>query len=380
MFVRRADGVVSRVERLELAAGLPRALEQLDVRLGAVAALRIRDPVELRLDLLEPPRLGLERGEEGGEVARRLAEAEGDVAELLGGALELRRERRGRSQRPLRVGGKRCRAVAVLRGKGVSGRRVRGGQLGHVPVPLTLGPQPVFGARLETVGRVDERAKLLEPGALGLRAGGELGVAAAGGEEVAPGGARFGAASKLLVADEGVEDVELVGRPREPALFELAGHGDQALAGRGQVLAGRGATPRIGAGAAVGEDAAGDDETLLVVRAQVGEALETVLVEQAVRQVELGLDVRVVRARPDEARVGAGAEQEPDRLREDRLAGAGLARDRVQAGRELELGLVDQDEVLDSQPAQHRRHATAGNPTGTIVAFGRQERAPRAGT
>ena len=38
---------------------------------------------------------------------------------------------------------------------------------------------------------------------------------------------------------------------------------------------------------------------------------------------------------------------------EDRLAGARLARDRVQAGVELELGLPDQDEVLDAQPAEH---------------------------
>src|SRR5207248_4558306 len=44
---------------------------------------------------------------------------------------------------------------------------------------------------------------------------------------------------------------------------------------------------------------------------------------------------------------------EPDRLREDRLAGPGLARDRVQARPELEFGLADQDQVLDAQPAQH---------------------------
>ena len=64
------------------------------------------------------------------------------------------------------------------------------------------------------------------------------------------------------------------------------------------------------------------------------------------------------------------AEQQADRLREDRLARAGLAGDRVQPGRELELGLADEDEVLDAQSAQHpiecrerRRTATIG-PSG----------------
>ena len=55
----------------------------------------------------------------------------------------------------------------------------------------------------------------------------------------------------------------------------------------------------------------------------------------------------------DERRVATAPEQEADRLGEDRLAGARLARDRVEARRELELGAPDQHEVLDHEAAQH---------------------------
>src|SRR5207302_9633091 len=40
------------------------------------------------------------------------------------------------------------------------------------------------------------------------------------------------------------------------------------------------------------------------------------------------------------------------------LARAGLAGDRVQPGHELELGVADQDQILDAQTAQHRVDGT----------------------
>ena len=84
--------------------------------------------------------------------------------------------------------------------------------------------------------------------------------------QVAPSRPRGGPAGELLVAAEPVEHLELIGRPREPALLELARHRDHALDCGGDVLAGGRASPGVGARAAVGEDAAGDDERVLVIR------------------------------------------------------------------------------------------------------------------
>ena len=170
----------------------------------------------------------------------------------------------------------------------------------------------------------------------------------AGRRELAPGGARLDPPAQLLLAAEPVQHFELIRGPCEPPLLELARHRQHALDGGGDVLAGGGAAPRVRAGAAVAEDLAGDDERVLVLRAQLAELVELV------GQVELGLDVRLLAGRADERRVALRPEQQPHRLGQDRLPGAGLAGDRVQAGRQLELGLPDQDEVLDSQAAQHR--------------------------
>ena len=364
--LRRRDGALRRLERVdavrepvELGARDRSSGQQLFVRAGPEAPLRLGDAVELRLDLLQPPRLGLERGGERSEVARRLAEPDLDVAELLRRLGELRGEPLHLAEGALRVRDEGCRALAILGGErgARDGGRVR--ELGHVPEPLSLGAQVLLGRRLEAVGRGDERAEVLEPVALRRRPSGELGVAAPRGGELAPGAAGLGAARRLLLADEAVEDVELVRGPSEAPLLELAGHGDQALAHSGQVLAGRGPSPRVGAGAAVGEDAAREHEPVLVRGPELGETLQTLLVEEPGREVELGLDVCLVRAGPDEARVGFGAEEEPDRLGEDRLARPGLAGDRVEARPELEVGLADEDEVLDAEAPQHARMVRA---------------------
>src|SRR5205807_7634741 len=77
------------VERRELFARGRGPLEQLLVARGAEAPLRLRDPVEARLELLQTSRLGLERREARAEVGRGLAQAQLDVAQLVAGALEL---------------------------------------------------------------------------------------------------------------------------------------------------------------------------------------------------------------------------------------------------------------------------------------------------
>ena len=150
------------------------------------------------------------------------------------------------------------------------------------------------------------------------------------------------------------EDVELVGGPRQPALLELPGHGNQPLAESGDVLPRRRAAPRVGARPAVREDAAREHEALLALGPELRERLEPLLVENALGQVELGLDVRLLPAGAHVAGLPLRAEEQADGLGEDRLPRPRLAGDRVQPRSELELRLLDQDEVLDAQPTEQR--------------------------
>ena len=82
----RVDAVL---ERGELCPRLGGAREQLLVRLAAEAALRLGDPVELGLELLEAARLGFEGRKERAKVGRRLAQAKLDVPQLVAGRLQL---------------------------------------------------------------------------------------------------------------------------------------------------------------------------------------------------------------------------------------------------------------------------------------------------
>src|SRR5205807_9671760 len=134
----------------------------------------------------------------------------------------------------------------------------------------------------------------------------------------------------LLLADERIEDVELVRGTAEAPLLELPGHRDQSLRRARDVLTGGAAAPRVRARATVGEDASREHEPVLVLGSELRQRVERFLLEQCRRKVELGFDIRLLRARADEGGVALGPEQQPDGLREDRLAGPGLARDRVQ--------------------------------------------------
>ena len=63
-FCRRGHRIEPVVDRVQLRLGLEGACKQFLVRVGAEAPFRVGDPVEVGLDLLEPPGLGLERGQE----------------------------------------------------------------------------------------------------------------------------------------------------------------------------------------------------------------------------------------------------------------------------------------------------------------------------
>ena len=347
----RSRGGLHRVQpvgqRAELRLGRLRASQQLLVRAGPEAPLRVGDSLELLLDLLDAIWIGLERDEEAAQVGSHLVEPQGQIAELVSRARELRRQTLERGDRTLGGACERCRSFAVLGRDRLRRSHCRLDELGEMAQAISFGAKRFLRLRLKAVGRLDERPKLGETRLLRCRVARQLVVPAARRRERAPGHAELPAPALLLLAGIRVEHVELVRGPRQPALLELAGHRKQALGRRGQVFAGDRASPRIRARSSVREDAAREDEAGLVLGRERGESLQLLVVEEAIGQVELRLHVRLSRARPDRGRVALCPEQQPERLGEDRLPRPGLARDRVQPRRRRKLGRSDQDEILD---------------------------------
>ena len=293
--------------------------------------------------MLEPARFRGEACEERAQLRGGLAQAKLDVAEFVAGTRELGRQRLQRRNSTLRERREAGGSLPLVGCKSVGSLGRPGDELLEVAKLRTLVAQLRLGARLELRRVLDERAQLRETLLSARRAFHELLVAASRAGELAPGRAHPGA--QLGRFCERVEHVELERGPREPPLLELAGHRDRLLGRRRDVLARGGAAPGVGARPAVLEDAPREDEPALV--------LGTELLQGLARAVDLRLHVRLVARRADHRGLGTRAEQQADRLREDRLAGAGLAGDRVQAGCEIELGAPDQDEVLDAQPVEH---------------------------
>ena len=57
----------------------------------------------------------------------------------------------------------------------------------------------------------------------------------------------------------------------------------------------------------------------------------------------------------DQRRLAARAEREREGIEQDRFAGAGLAGQCRQAGAEIDVEPVDQDDVADGKPGEHGR-------------------------
>jgi hypothetical protein len=72
---------------------------------------------------------------------------------------------------------------------------------------------------------------------------------------------------------------------------------------------------------------------------------------------ELGADAGLPGAGAEQQPVGAAAERKAEGIEQDRLAGAGLAGQHGQAGADLQVQAVDEDDVADRQVQQHCRPA-----------------------
>ena len=72
---------------------------------------------------------------------------------------------------------------------------------------------------------------------------------------------------------------------------------------------------------------------------------------------ELGADAGLLGAGAEELGIGATPKGEAEGVEQDRLAGAGLAGQHGEAGTDLQVQPVDEDDVADRQVQQHRRWA-----------------------
>ncbi len=289
------------------------------------------------------------------QLAADLAQAQREITQLRGGLLQLGREVPERGDRLLGLCGQRRRALPLVRSDGARGGGGALAELGDVPDPLPLGAELVLLARHEAVRVLDQRSQLREARRRRVGVAGKLVVAPPGGGKVAPGDAGLAAALLLLGPAERVQHVELIGGASQAALLELPRHGDQALRRGGHVLAGDRAPPRVRARPSVAEHAPREHDPGFVLGPQLRQRRELLVVEEPVGDVELGLHVGLSRRGPDRRGIALRAEQQPDRLGEDGLPRPGLAGERVQARRQLEIRLADEDEILDPEAAQHGR-------------------------
>ena len=137
--------------------------------------------------------------------------------------------------------------------------------------------------------------------------------------QLAPGELRLAPPLGLLGTAERVEHVELERRTRQPALLELPRHRDEPLGRRGDVFPRHGAAPRVRPRAPVAEDAPRDRRAPPRLRDAARRVRRAPRPRRSRGHVQLRLDVCLRPLGADRRDIGACPEEQPDRLREDRL-------------------------------------------------------------
>jgi hypothetical protein len=151
-----------------------------------------------------------------------------------------------------------------------------------------------------------------------------------------------------------VEDLQLGAGQRELAVLVLSVEGEQRAADVAQ-LSDRGRAPaEVGARAPIGADTTREHDLLGVGTQALAELLAHTL-----GQIEDPLDVSLASSRPHDPRPRAPAEEQVERVREHRLASAGLAGEHVQPRGQPQLSLLNQQEVLYTKLLQHSRWSTS---------------------
>jgi hypothetical protein len=224
----------------------------------------------------------------------------------------------------------------LLQGLGVGQPLGLRGQLGRLPHPH-LGGVDLLQLVAE---QVDLALALPGPGGQVVELAGDHAQAPPAGGEGGPGleGGVAGVAVEQVTLDPGAEQVlELV-------LTVDLDQGPDHLGDRGH---GGHAALELGPAAPLDQDLAGDHDLAVLVAhpggLQGGGDLEVVA------GLEAALDQRGRAPGPDRARVGPPPEQQGEGVDDHGLAGAGLAGEHVEAGRDLEAGIIDDPEVADAK-------------------------------
>ena len=342
---------------------LARLLGARDHLLGARPVTARQPGVDLQplLHLGQAPRLGV-------EVLEVRPQPQPDLLERLLGRAELgvgrgqrgvdldhRREgRRGRAQR------RHDPSLSVARRQRLGGGRGGGGQPLGMAQALALGPQRGLLQGVDA-GGVDLAHQLLQVVALALGrlAPGARGRQRAADARQAPPQRRQPLGGRADVRPgEGVEHGELAGGADQAPVLVLRREAHQRSRQRRDRLPGRRLPVDQGPGPPFGRHPAGDDHLALVVD-ELAQGQRRVVRLQGVPvaggHLEGGLDQGVAGPRPHRRGVGRRPGEEPEGLRQHRLAGAGLPGDRRQAAGRRQLGPLDHNEVADLERADHGR-------------------------
>ncbi len=362
---RRARGLcigeprIAPGQRIELRAQLVR-LRDHDVERAAVLARQPAQQREALVDPREPLGIALEPVRVPAELVRGVIDQRLDLGQLhadlvepgIGAprALDLARRRRDAIARAV---------VAAV--EQLLGRARRALQLVDRREPYALELDRRILARHErrAIELVELIAQVVDARVALARIAAERGHRIVAPAQLRPRDRhRFAEPRFTAVArDERIEDLEVTRRIDEALMLVLARQIHEQPAELGEPRRGRQRAVDVRAAAPAALDHAADRD--FVVDLACGQARAVEHAEHTRAQI-LGdlddrLDDRLVGSRARDVRRRAPAAQQVHRLDDQRLARAGLAREHVHAGAELDLDIGQDREVRDSQMPQHHR-------------------------
>ena len=156
-----------------------------------------------------------------------------------------------------------------------------------------------------------------------------------------------------LAAAIGVKQRAVAAGIEQAAIVMLAVDFDQRAAQIAQQRGGTGLVVDEGAAATIGLHRAADQQRF------AGFDLDAIVGQQqrgamtGGRRIEAGGNAGLRLPCPDQAAIGAGAERQPQRIEQDRLARAGFTGEDGQAGAELQVQRLDQHDIADGKRGQH---------------------------